>query len=98
MQPQTGESKRYHRAHRRRHVALAREWQTGPVAETAGLGDSTPDIGERQPADQCAIGIAGDEKGVALVATQMLGVALYATAEPRAREIVDRPDRLPRRA
>src|SRR5215472_7497402 len=97
VQPQAGKGKRDDRAHGPRHVALADKGQTGPVAETAGLRDAAPDIGKRQAADQGTIAIAGDEKGVALVAAQILGVAFYATAESRPREIVDWPGRLPGR-
>src|SRR6516165_7814919 len=51
VQPQAGKSKRYHRTHRRRHVAVAHERQTSPVAKASGLGDPAPDIGQGQAAD-----------------------------------------------
>src|ERR1700746_467677 len=74
VQPQAGKGKRDYRAHRRCHIALAHEWYAGPVSETTGAVAAAPDIGERQAADQRAIGIAGDEKGVGLIAAQILGV------------------------
>src|SRR5690348_4051688 len=69
MQPQTGKGKRDHRPDRRRHVALPHEGQAGPVAETAGLGHTAANIGQSQAADQDAIGTAGDEKRITLVAS-----------------------------
>src|SRR5260370_33212005 len=63
VQPQAAESERNDGANRRRHVAVARIGQAHPIAEAAGLGDASPDIGEPQAADPCAVGPADDEEG-----------------------------------
>src|SRR5579872_278229 len=96
MQPQRGESERDHRAHGRRHVAAAHERQAHPVADAGSLCDAATDVGERQSADHDAVGIAYDQKRVALVGPQILGIASDAAPERASRQIVRRPDRLPR--
>ena len=62
VQPQRGEGERDQRAHRRRHEAVAHIRKPHPIAEAAGLGDAAADIGERQAADERAVGAAEERK------------------------------------
>ena len=96
MQSQRREGERDDRAHGRGHVAAAHERQAHPVADTGGLRDAAADVGEGQSADQRAIGVADDQKRVALIGPQVLGIASDATPERASRQIVRRPGRLPR--
>ena len=75
MQPQGAEGERNNGAYRRRHVALAGKRLAHPVAEAAGLRDAAPDIGKRQSAEERIVRAAKNQKGIALVGPQILGIA-----------------------
>src|SRR6202034_1134325 len=97
VQPQARKGEGQDGAHGCRHVAVTHKRQAHPIAEAAGLSDTAANIGQRQAAQERAVGITGDQKSVALVGSQILGIALESAPERAAGQIVVRPSRLPRR-
>src|SRR5712692_5204366 len=73
VQPQCPERERNDGIDRRGHMALPRMDRPHPVAEAAGLGAATADIGQRQAADEHIVRLAEDEERIGEIAALVLG-------------------------
>src|SRR5256885_733614 len=62
VKTQRSEGERHQSREGAGHQAAAREGLADPVAEAAGLRDAAPDVGQRQAADQCVVGLAEQEE------------------------------------
>src|SRR5450631_3526121 len=84
-------------AQRRGHVAAMRMGLPDPVSDGAGLHDAAADVGQRDTADHRPVRFAKYDERIGSVGGDVLGIAAQPPPETRARQIVGRPDRLPRR-
>src|SRR5207247_6686610 len=83
------------RSYRGGHVALPGIRRANPITEAPGLSAATPNVCQRQPADERVVGLAANKECIGQIGALILGIALDAAAERRAREVIGRPSRLP---